>query len=132
MCPVRSVTYVSESLTRTYRKSGDRKLAKSPTVGAEDAAQQQGYCIFLCSSDGIPREKKNCISSCCCPSGFDGTLLTKSPGELSARVRRMIADMKVPCLLMMRKYPILTEDAVITDDLTGSFDAVSHLARVRT
>jgi DNA-binding LacI/PurR family transcriptional regulator len=55
----------------------------------------------------------------------DGILLTKSPGELSARVRRIVADRKAPCVLRMRTYPLFTEDAVITDDRKGSFDAVS-------
>jgi DNA-binding LacI/PurR family transcriptional regulator len=36
----------------------------------------------------------------------------------------------VPVVLMMRTYPGLAKDAVTTDDLKGSFDAVSHLARV--
>src|SRR6202022_4684931 len=97
--------------------------------GAEDAAQKQGYSILLCNSDGI-LEKEELYLELLLSKRVDGILLTKSPGELSARVRRMIADMKVPCVLMMRTYPILTEDAVITDDLKGSFDAVSHLARV--
>jgi LacI family transcriptional regulator len=38
--------------------------------------------------------------------------------------------MNVPTVLMMRTYPGLTGDAVITDDLQGSFEAVSHLARI--
>jgi DNA-binding LacI/PurR family transcriptional regulator len=97
--------------------------------GAEDAAQKQGYSILLCNSDGI-LEKEELYLELLLSKRVDGILLTKSPGELSARVRRMIADRKVPCVLMMRTYPILTEDAVITDDLKGSFDAVSHLARV--
>jgi LacI family transcriptional regulator len=97
--------------------------------GAEDAAQKQGYSILLCNSDGI-LEKEELYLELLLSKRVDGILLTKSPGELSARVRRMIADMKVPYVLMMRTYPILTEDAVITDDLKGSFDAVSHLARV--
>jgi len=94
--------------------------------GAEDAAQKQGYSILLCNSDGI-LEKEELYLELLLSKRVDGILLTKAPGELSARVRRMIADMKVPCVLMMRTYPILTEDAVITDDLKGSFDAVSHL-----
>jgi LacI family transcriptional regulator len=38
--------------------------------------------------------------------------------------------LNVPTVLMMRTYPSLTSDAVITDDLQGSFEAVSHLARI--
>jgi LacI family transcriptional regulator len=97
--------------------------------GAEDAAQKAGYSILLCNSDGL-LEKEELYLELLLSKRVDGILLTKSPGELSSGIRRKIADMKVPCVLMMRTYPPLTEDAVITDDLKGSFDAVSHLARI--
>lgn len=41
----------------------------------------------------------------------------------------MIKEVKVPFVLVMRTYPKLTADAVITDDYQGAYDAVSHLAR---
>jgi DNA-binding LacI/PurR family transcriptional regulator len=50
----------------------------------------------------------------------DGILLTKAAGEASSGTRRMIADMKGPCVLMMRTYPDLTDDAVIIDDVKAS------------
>lgn len=97
--------------------------------GAEDAAQQKGYSILLCNSDGL-REKEELYLELLLSKRVDGILLTKSQGELSPGIRRMIKDMKVPCVLMMRTDPNLTEDAVITDDERGSFEAVSHLARI--
>ena len=97
--------------------------------GAEDAAQQKGYSILLCNSDGL-REKEELYLELLLSKRVDGILLTKSQGELSAGIRRMIKDMKVPCVLMMRTDPNLSEDAVITDDERGSFEAVSHLARI--
>ena len=60
----------------------------------------------------------------------DGILLTKSPGELSAQTKNLLSGMNVPTVLMMRTYPSLTDEAVITDDLQGSYEAVSHLARI--
>jgi LacI family transcriptional regulator len=97
--------------------------------GAEDAAQQRGYSILLCNSDGI-REKEELCLEVLLSKRVDGILLTKSQGELSPGIRRMIKDMKIPCVLMMRTDPSLTEDAVITDDEKGSYEAVSHLARI--
>ncbi len=41
----------------------------------------------------------------------------------------MIKEVKIPFVLVMRTYPKLTADAVITDDYQGAYDAVSHLAR---
>ena len=95
--------------------------------GAEDAAQKQGYSTLLCNSDGNA-EKEELYLELLLSKRVDGVLLTKAPGQLSSRIERMISDMKVPVVLMMRTYPGLTKDAVTTDDLKGSFDAVSHLA----
>src|SRR6202049_4622748 len=97
--------------------------------GAEDAAQKHGYNLLLCNSDANA-EKEEIYLELLLSKRVDGILLTKSPGNLSSRIHRMIADMKVPVVLMMRTYPSLTNDSVTTDDLKGSFEAVSHLARV--
>jgi LacI family transcriptional regulator len=97
--------------------------------GAEDAAQKGGYSVLLCNSDGLP-EKEELYLELLLSKRVDGILLTKAPGELSPRIKRIIAERKVPSVLMMRTHPSLTGDAVITDDLRGSFEAVSHLARI--
>jgi DNA-binding LacI/PurR family transcriptional regulator len=41
----------------------------------------------------------------------------------------MIKEVAIPFVLVMRTYPKLTKDAVITDDYHGAYEAVSHLAR---
>lgn len=97
--------------------------------GAEDTAQKHGYSILLCNSDNC-LDKEELYLELLLSKRVDGILLTKAPGPLSPRTRHLIADMKVPSVLMMRTYPSLTKDAVITDDLKGAFEAVSHLARV--
>jgi len=97
--------------------------------GAEDAAQKGGYSVLLCNSDGLP-EKEELYLELLLSKRVDGILLTKAPGELSPRIKRIIAERKVPSVLMMRTCPSLTLDAVITDDLQGSFEAVAHLARI--
>jgi LacI family transcriptional regulator len=97
--------------------------------GAEDAAQKRGYSILLCNSDGL-LEKEEVYLDLLVARRVDGILLTKSPGELNQRTISLLSNMKVPTVLMMRTYPSLTDDAVITDDQQGSFEAVSHLARI--
>ena len=97
--------------------------------GAEDAAQRKGYLILLFNSDGL-REKEELYLELLLSKRVDGILLTKSQGKLSPGIQRMIKEMKVPVVLMMRTDPDLTDDAVITDDERGSFEAVSHLARI--
>jgi len=97
--------------------------------GAEDTAQKRGYSILLCNSDGL-LEKEAHYLDLLLAKRVDGILLTKSPGELSAQTKNLLSGMNVPTVLMMRTYPSLTDEAVITDDLQGSYEAVSHLARI--
>ena len=97
--------------------------------GAEDIAQKRGYSILLCNSDGL-LEKEELYLDLLVAKRVDGILLTKSPGDLSPQTISLLSNMNVPTVLMMRTYPGLTGDAVITDDLQGSFEAVSHLARI--
>jgi LacI family transcriptional regulator len=97
--------------------------------GAEDTAQKRGYSILLCNSDGL-LEKEELYLDLLVAKRVDGILLTKSPGELSPQTISLLSGINVPTVLMMRTYPSLTDDAVITDDLQGSFEAVSHLARI--
>lgn len=97
--------------------------------GAEDTAQKRGYSILLCNSDGL-LEKEEHYLDLLLAKRVDGLLLTKSPGEFSPKTANLLSRLNVPTVLMMRTYPGLTEDAVVTDDLQGSYEAVSHLARI--
>ena len=59
----------------------------------------------------------------------DGILLTKAAGDFSPSLRQMINEVDIPFVLVMRTYPQLTKDAVISDDYQGAYEAVCHLAR---
>ena len=97
--------------------------------GVEDAAQKRGYSILRCNSDG-QLKKEELYLDLLVSKRVDGILLTKSPGDLSPQTLSLLTGMNVPTVFMVRTYPGLTGDAVLTDDLQGSFEAVSHLARV--
>ncbi len=97
--------------------------------GAEDVAQNAGYSILLCNSDN-QREKEEQYLELLLSKRVDGILLTKTHGPFSQTQRRLISDAKVPLVLMMRTIPNFRSDAVVTDDLQGAFEAVSHLARL--
>jgi LacI family transcriptional regulator len=97
--------------------------------GAEDAAQKAGYSVLLCNSDD-QRDKEEQYLELLVSKRIDGILLNKAPGQLSSPLRRLIAESKVPVVLLMRTSPDLRADAVITDDEKGAFEAVSHLVRV--
>jgi LacI family transcriptional regulator len=97
--------------------------------GAEDAAQKAGYSVLLCNSDD-KQDKEALYLELLISKRVDGIILNKTPGLLSAGQRRMLADSKVPIVLLMRTCPRLKADIVQTDDRQGAHDAVAHLARV--
>jgi len=96
--------------------------------GAEDAAQKQGYNLLLCNSDDSLAKEEAAIELLL-SKRVDGILLTKAAGELSPPLRQMIEGANIPFVLVMRTYPALTKDAVVTDDYQGAYEAVCHLAR---
>ena len=96
--------------------------------GAEDAAQKHGYNLLLCNSDdSLDKEEK--AVELLLSKRVDGILLTKAAGDFRPSVRQIIKQVNTPFVLVMRTYPKLTKDAVITDDYHGAYEAVSHLAR---
>jgi LacI family transcriptional regulator len=96
--------------------------------GAEDAAQKHGYNILLCDSDDRIEREEECLEVLLAKR-VDGILLTKAPQAFRPSLRQLIDDAKVPFVLLMRTYPDLTKDAVVTDDYKGAYEAVSQLAR---
>jgi LacI family transcriptional regulator len=96
--------------------------------GAEDAAQKHGYHILLCDSDDRQDREEECLEVLLAKRA-DGILLTKAPQPFRASLQRLIDDAKVPFVLLMRTYPSLTRDAVISDDYRGAYEAVCQLAR---
>jgi LacI family transcriptional regulator len=96
--------------------------------GAEDAAQRHGYNLLLCNSDDSLDKEETAIELLLAKR-VDGILLTKAGGDFRPGIRQMIKQVDVPIVLVMRTYPKLTKDAVITDDYQGAYDAVCHLAR---
>src|SRR5882672_11189560 len=96
--------------------------------GAEDAAQEQGYNLLLCNSDDSLAKEESAVELLLSKL-VDGILLTKAAGAFRPSLRQMIKEVNIPFVLVMRTYPQLTRDAVISDDYQGAYDAVCHLAR---
>jgi LacI family transcriptional regulator len=96
--------------------------------GAEDAAQKHGYNLLLCNSDDSLDKEENAIELLL-SKRVDGILLTKAAEDFRPSLRQMIKEVNIPFVLVMRTYPKLTGDAVITDDYKGAYEAVCHLAR---
>jgi LacI family transcriptional regulator len=96
--------------------------------GAEDAAQKHGYNLLLCNSDDSQAKEESSLELLL-SKRVDGILLTKTTEDFRPALRQMIKGVNIPFVLVMRTYPKLTNDAVITDDYQGAYDAVCHLAR---
>src|ERR1700722_9643195 len=96
--------------------------------GAEDAAQKHGYNLLLCNSDDA-LDKEESEIELLLSKRVDGILLTKAAGDLSPALRQMIKEVNIPFVLVMRTYPKLTKDAILSDDYQGAYDAVCHLGR---
>jgi LacI family transcriptional regulator len=96
--------------------------------GAEDAAQMHGYNLLLCNSDDT-LEKEEKEIELLLSKRVDGILLTKAAGDFRPSLRKMIDEVNIPFVLVMRTYPKLTNDAVVSDDYQGAYNAVRHLAR---
>ncbi len=96
--------------------------------GAEDAAQKHGYNLLLCNSDDSQAKEESALELLL-SKRVDGILLTKAACELSPWLWQMMQEMKVPVVLVMRTYPKISKDAIITDDYQGAYEAVCHLAR---
>jgi LacI family transcriptional regulator len=96
--------------------------------GAEDAAQKRGYNLLLCNSDDSQAKEESALELLL-SKRVDGILLTKAICDLSPPLRQLMQEMKVPIVLVMRTFPTISRDAVITDDYRGAYEAVCHLAR---
>jgi LacI family transcriptional regulator len=96
--------------------------------GAEDAAQRHGYNLLLCNSDDMLDKEEKAVELLL-SKRVDGILLTKAAGDFPPSLRQMIKEVNIPFVLVMRTYPQLTKDAVISDDYQGAYEAVCHLAR---
>jgi DNA-binding LacI/PurR family transcriptional regulator len=96
--------------------------------GAEDAAQKNGYNLLLCNSDDN-LEKEESALELLLSKRVDGILLTKAVKDFGPSLHQMIREVKIPIVLVMRTSPKVSQDAVITDDYQGAYEAVRHLAR---
>jgi LacI family transcriptional regulator len=96
--------------------------------GAEDAAQKHGYNLLLCNSDDTQSKEESGLELLL-SKRVDGILLTKAACDLSPSIWQMMQEMRVPIVLVMRTYPKISKDAIITDDYQGAYEAVCHLAR---
>src|SRR5580704_3195871 len=89
--------------------------------GAEDAAQKRGYNLLLCNSDDVVEKEEKALELLL-SKRVDGILLTKAVHDLRPSLWQMIKEVKIPFVMVMRTYPRISIDAVMTDDYQGAYE----------
>jgi LacI family transcriptional regulator, galactose operon repressor len=96
--------------------------------GAEDAVQKRGYNLLLCNSDDSQQKEENALELLL-SKRVDGILMTKAICDFNPPLRQLVQEMNVPIVLLMRTFPQISKDAVISNDYQGAYEAVCHLVR---
>jgi LacI family transcriptional regulator len=97
--------------------------------GIEDEAHRRGYALLLASGDDDPQKEGRYIAMFLA-KGVDGILLTKAAGPFARDVLAQLKSSRTPVVQMMRSSQAIHGDTVLVDERGGSFEAVTHLARL--
>lgn len=93
--------------------------------GVEDVLRRCGYNLIVGNSDyDLAREEE--YFRTLCAKGVDGLVLVITPLEAPEYLRRHNTQ-KIPVVYVDRHYPGLGGDAVLADNMSGSYQAVKHL-----
>lgn len=132
---VRDLGYRPSRVARSLRTRRNRVLALlisdvrtgpffgDVVRGVEDVAYAAGYSLFLCNTDEDGAKEASYIELAVAES-VAGVILTPSgPGtDISP-----LTAFDVPVVLVDRLLPTHQADSVVVDNVSGSYDAVTHL-----
>jgi LacI family transcriptional regulator len=97
--------------------------------GIEDEAHRRGYTLLLASGDDDAQKEARYLMMFLA-KGVDGILLTKAAGALSREALAHLKSSRTPVVQMMRSSQAIAGDTVLVDERGGSYEAVTHLARL--
>lgn len=97
--------------------------------GADDVAQEHGYCLLLTNSDDDPQKEEQYLEFFLAKR-VDGILLTKAPGKLPEGILRRLEATRTPIVQLMRSITGFKSDTVVADDYGAAYESVSHLLRL--
>lgn len=92
--------------------------------GIEDVLNPAGYSLLLCNGDENVEKEKNYLKVLL-NKKVDGIILTPAGGDHKAV--REVANKEIPLVLIDRLIESLNVDGVIIDNVSGAYDATSHL-----
>lgn len=92
--------------------------------GVEDVAQRNGYSLILCNSDENIHKEQQYIEVLCAERVAGAIIVPASekPSKL-----QLFREHSIPIVAVDRRVKDLTTDAVLTDNVHGAYEAVTHL-----
>jgi len=92
--------------------------------GVEDELKKSGYSVIICNSSENKEEEKERIKLLC-EKCVDGIIIIPSTNE--GRHFRYLNDASIPVVLVDRLVEDFQSDAVLVDNINGSYSAVEYL-----
>lgn len=92
--------------------------------GVEDELRKQGYSIIICNSNESAGEEADRIKLLC-GKCVDGIIIIPATGE--GKHYKQLKDMNVPVVLVDRLVDNFDADAVLVDNINGSYGAIEYL-----
>ncbi|HEU5347573.1 MAG TPA: LacI family DNA-binding transcriptional regulator [Ktedonobacterales bacterium] len=90
----------------------------------EDIAHQNGYSVILCNSDEDPEKERRYVEVLIAEHVAGAIVM---PTSERSRTFRMLHQRHIPVVAVDRRLRDDQTDAVLVDNVRGSYDAVTHL-----
>lgn len=90
----------------------------------EDIAHQNGYSVILCNSDEDPEKERRYVEVLIAEHVAGAIVM---PTSERSRTFRMMHQRQIPVVAVDRRLRDDQADAVLVDNVRGSYDAVTHL-----
>lgn len=92
--------------------------------GVEDELRKLGYSMIICNSNESMEEEKDRIKLLC-EKCVDGIIIIPATGE--GRHYNQLREIDVPVVLVDRLVDDFDADAVLVDNINGSYTVIEHL-----
>lgn len=92
--------------------------------GVEDVAQRNGYSVILCNSDENPARERRYVSVLCAERVAGAIVM---PTSENPRIVKLFLENHIPVVTVDRRIAGRQVDAILSDNILGAYEAVSHL-----
>jgi DNA-binding LacI/PurR family transcriptional regulator len=92
----------------------------------EDVAQTNGYSVILCNSDEDLKKEREYVQVLCAEQ-VAGAIVVPATDRSSSY--RQFVEEEIPFVTVDRRLETESADAILVDNLAGSYEAVMHLVK---